>query len=75
MDIRTNRKAMQKLRNACERAKRMLSSWMQTTIEVDGLHGGIDFSETITRSDFEELNKHLFRKCLKALKKCLRDAK
>ncbi|CAN6295591.1 unnamed protein product [Urochloa humidicola] len=69
--IRSNRKAMQRLRIACERAKRMLSSMSQTTIEVDALHGGIDFHETIARSRFEELNKHLFDKCLKALEKCV----
>ncbi|CAL4938756.1 unnamed protein product [Urochloa decumbens] len=74
-DIRNNRKAMQRLRAACERAKRILSSTTQTTIEVDALHGGIDFCEIITRPRFEELNKHLFLKCLKALEKCFRDAK
>ncbi|CAN6301371.1 unnamed protein product [Urochloa humidicola] len=74
-DIRCNRRAKQRLRTACERAKRMLSTTTETTIEIDALHGGIDFYETITRSHFEKLNEHLFRKCLRALKKCFRDAK
>jgi L1 cell adhesion molecule like protein len=75
IDIRNNQRALQRLRTACERAKRMLSSTAQTTIEVDSLHDSIDFSSTITRSRFEELNKDLFNSCIEALEKCLRDAK
>ncbi|CAN6284731.1 unnamed protein product [Urochloa humidicola] len=75
VDIRSNQKALRRLRTACERAKRMLSSTAQTTIEVDSLHDGIDFCIPITRSRFEELNKHLFSKCTMALEKCFRDAK
>ncbi|KAF2909879.1 heat shock cognate 70 kDa protein [Oryza sativa Japonica Group] len=75
MDIESNQKALRRLRTACERAKRMLSSTMQTTIEVDSLHQGIDFRVTLTRSRFEELNKDLFSKCMEAMENCLRDAK
>ncbi|TVU47543.1 hypothetical protein EJB05_07148, partial [Eragrostis curvula] len=75
MAIRTNQKALRRLRTACERAKRMLSSTTQTTIEVDSLHEGIDFYTTITRSRFEELNKELFSRCMNTLKKCLQDVK
>ncbi|CAN6289864.1 unnamed protein product [Urochloa humidicola] len=75
MDINSNQKALRRLRNACERAKRMLSFSVQTTIEVDSLHDGVDFRTTITRSRFEELSKDLFSKCMKALEKCLQDAK
>ncbi|CAN6289871.1 unnamed protein product [Urochloa humidicola] len=75
VDIKSNHKALRRLRTACERAKRMLSSTAQTTIEVDSLHAGIDFCITITRSRFEELNKDLFGKCMEALRKCLHDAK
>jgi heat shock 70kDa protein 1/2/6/8 len=50
------------LRTASERAKRMLSLSVETTIEVDALHDDIDFSSTITRAHFEELNINLFRK-------------
>ncbi|CAL5044377.1 unnamed protein product [Urochloa decumbens] len=74
-DISCNQKALRRLRTACERAKRMLSFTAQTTIEVDALHDGIDFCATITRCRFEELNKGLFSKCMKALDQCLRDAK
>ncbi|CAN6289865.1 unnamed protein product [Urochloa humidicola] len=75
MDIHNNQKALRRLRTACEKAKRMLSSMAQTTIEVDSLYAGIDFCITITRSRFEELNKDLFSKCMKTLEKCLQDAK
>uniref|UniRef100_A0A0E0R543 Uncharacterized protein n=1 Tax=Oryza rufipogon TaxID=4529 RepID=A0A0E0R543_ORYRU len=75
MDIESNQKALRRLRTAYERAKRMLSSMAQTTIEVDSLHQGIDFHVTITRSRFEELNKDLFSKCMVAMENCLRDAK
>ncbi|CAN6301368.1 unnamed protein product [Urochloa humidicola] len=75
VDIRSNQKALRRLRTACERAKRMLSSTAEITIEVDSLHDGIDFCITISRSRFEELNKHLFSKCTMALEKCFRDAK
>ncbi|KAK3151200.1 hypothetical protein QOZ80_3AG0242950 [Eleusine coracana subsp. coracana] len=73
-DIRSNLRALRRLRTACERAKRILSSSTETTIEVDSLHDGIDFYSTITRSRFEELNKGLFSSCMEALKKCLCDA-
>ncbi|CAL4938757.1 unnamed protein product [Urochloa decumbens] len=75
IDIRNNQRAFRRLRTACEKAKRMLSSMAETTIEVDSLHDGIDFSETMTRSQFEGLNEHLFSKCMEAVEKCLRDAK
>uniref|UniRef100_A0A8I7BHL6 Heat shock cognate 70 kDa protein n=1 Tax=Hordeum vulgare subsp. vulgare TaxID=112509 RepID=A0A8I7BHL6_HORVV len=74
-DIRSNRRAMMRLRTACERAKRMLSSMAQAKFEIDSLHDAIDFYGTITRARFEELNIDLFRKCIEHVEKCLRDAK
>ncbi|XP_051147845.1 heat shock 70 kDa protein-like [Andrographis paniculata] len=74
-DISTNARALRRLRTACERAKRTLSSTAQTTIEIDSLFEGIDFYATITRARFEELNMDLFRKCMEPVEKCLRDAK
>ncbi len=64
-----------RLRTACERAKRTLSSAAQTTIELDSLFEGIDFATSITRARFEELCMDLFRKCMDPVEKCLRDAK
>ncbi|XP_021904651.1 heat shock 70 kDa protein [Carica papaya] len=74
-DISGNARALRRLRTACERAKRTLSSTTQTTIEIDSLYEGIDFYSTITRARFEELNMDLFRKCMEPVEKCLRDSK
>ncbi|KAJ8766010.1 hypothetical protein K2173_020526 [Erythroxylum novogranatense] len=63
-DISGNPRALRRLRTACERAKRTLSSTAQTTIEIDSLYEGIDFYSPITRARFEELNMDLFRKCM-----------
>ena len=63
-DLRGNHRALRRLRTACERAKRTLSSSTQTSVEVDGLFEGVDFSEIITRARFEELNMDYFKKCM-----------
>ncbi|KAF8402899.1 hypothetical protein HHK36_010991 [Tetracentron sinense] len=74
-DIQGNPRALRRLRTSCERAKRRLSSTAQTTIEIDSLYEGIDFSSTITRAKFEELNVDLFKKCMKSVEKCMGKAK
>jgi len=74
-DITGNARALRRLRTACERAKRTLSSTAQTTIEIDSLYEGIDFFTSITRARFEELNMDLFRNCMDPVEKTLRDAK
>jgi L1 cell adhesion molecule like protein len=74
-DITDNPRALRRLRTACERAKRTLSSTAQTSIEIDSLYEGVDFYTSITRARFEELNMDLFRKCMEPVEKVLRDAK
>ena len=74
-DITGNARALRRLRTACERAKRTLSSTAQTSIEIDSLFEGVDFYTSITRARFEELNMDLFRKCMDPVEKTLRDAK
>jgi len=74
-DLKTSARALRRLRTACERSKRTLSSSAQTTIELDSLFEGVDFMTSITRARFEELNMDLFRKCMEPVEKCLRDAK
>ena len=74
-DLRGDPRAMQRLKTACERAKCNLSSSTQTTVEVDGLFEGIDFSAIINRARFEELNAAVFRKCMEVVEKVLRDFK
>merc|ERR1711868_240870 len=74
-DITSNARALRRLRTACERAKRTLSSSAQTTIEIDSLYEGIDYFTSITRARFEELCMDLFRKCMEPVDKVMRDAK
>nr|CAM97394.1 heat shock protein 70 [Echinostoma caproni] len=74
-DITDNKRAVRRLRTACERAKRTLSSSAQANLEIDSLYEGIDFYTSITRARFEELNADLFRGTLEPVEKALRDAK
>nr|XP_061796916.1 heat shock cognate 71 kDa protein-like isoform X2 [Nerophis lumbriciformis] len=74
-DISENKRAVRRLRTACERAKRTLSSSSQASIEIDSLFEGVDFYTSITRARFEELNGDLFRGTLEPVEKALRDAK
>uniref|UniRef100_A0A7S0Y7U3 Heat shock protein 70 n=1 Tax=Hemiselmis andersenii TaxID=464988 RepID=A0A7S0Y7U3_HEMAN len=70
-----NPRALRRIRTACERAKRTLSSAAQTTIEVDSAFDGIDFYINITRAKFEELCADLFRGTMDPVDRVLRDAK
>lgn len=72
-DIRTDARAMQKLRREVEKGKRALSSSHQTVVEVESLFKGNDFRETLTRAKFEELNNDLFRSTLSPVEKVLKD--
>ncbi|ORY18274.1 hsp71-like protein [Neocallimastix californiae] len=74
-DISTNPRSLRRLRTACERAKRTLSSSTQTSIEIDSLFEGIDFYTSITRARFEELNSDLFRNVIEPVEKVLNDSK
>ncbi|KAJ3364065.1 70-kilodalton heat shock protein [Allomyces javanicus] len=74
-DLTGNARALRRLRTACERAKRALSSSAQTTIEIDSLFEGIDFYTSLTRARFEELCADLFRSTMDPVEKVLRDAK
>jgi len=74
LDISKDQRAVQKLRREVEKAKRTLSSQHQARIEIESLVDGIDFSETLTRAKFEELNADLFKGTLEPVKKCLKEA-
>ncbi|KAF7488249.1 Heat shock 70 kDa protein 1 [Sarcoptes scabiei] len=74
-DLSTNKRALRRLRTACERSKRTLSSSTQASVEIDSLFEGIDFNATITRARFEELCSDLFRSTLDPVEKAMRDAK
>jgi len=73
-DLRKDNRAVQKLRREVEKAKRALSSAHQVRIEVESLFEGEDFTETLTRAKFEELNMDLFRSTMKPVQKVLEDA-
>merc|ERR1711953_118995 len=74
-DISGSKRAVRRLRTACERAKRTLSSSTQAAIEIDSLFEGVDFYTSITRARFEELCSDLFRGTLDPVEKSLRDAR
>jgi len=73
-DIRKSNRAVQKLRREVEKAKRTLSSQHQARIEIESFFDGEDFSETLTRAKFEELNMDLFRSTMKPVQKVLEDS-
>ena len=74
-DLSRDLRAVSRLRAACEKAKRDLSSATQTTIEIDSLFESLDFYTSLTRSRFEELCEDLFRRTLELVEKVLRDGK
>jgi heat shock protein 5 len=73
-DMSKDKRSIQKLRREVERAKRSLSSTAAARIEIESLFDGTDFSETLTRARFEELNMDLFKKTLGPVKKVMEDA-
>ena len=75
LDIRSNSKAMARLRLVAERVKKTLSTANQATLEVDSLAEGNDLVLTITRAKFESLCEDLFRKCMGPVEQVLKDAK
>jgi len=74
-DLTGNARSMRRLRTACERAKRNLSSSANASIEIDSLFEGVDFYSSITRARFEDLCADLFRGTLEPVEKVLRDSK
>jgi L1 cell adhesion molecule like protein len=74
LDIRDNARAMKRLRIQCERAKRVLSSSTQATIEVDSMYESQDYATVMTRAKFEELCMPYFKECIPPVEKVLRDS-
>jgi len=73
-DISDNKKSMRRLKTACERAKRTLSSSNTASVEIEALYDGIDFFTNITKARFESLCMNLFQKCIKPVTQVLQDA-
>lgn len=74
-DISGNKRAIRRLQNACENAKKTLSTSTVASIEIDALYEGIDFMTSVTRARFEDLCSDLFRKTFEPVEKVLNDAK
>jgi heat shock protein 1/8 len=74
-DMSGSARAVRRLRTACERAKRTLSSVAQATIEIDSLFDNVDFQSNITRARFEEMCGDLFRNTLQPVEKVMQDGK
>ncbi|MHA2038079.1 MAG: molecular chaperone DnaK [Promethearchaeota archaeon] len=74
-DLSDNKRALRRLRNACERAKRVLSSQTSATIDIESICDGIDFATTITRAKFESLCFDLFNSTMKPVEQVLKDSK
>ena len=73
-DIRNDKRAVRRLRTACEKAKRTLSSSEQASVEVASLFQGIDFHSTLTRARFEDINKDFIESTMAPVKKVLKDS-
>ncbi len=74
-DLSNSNRAIRRLKTACEKAKRVLSSTTKADIELDSLYEGIDFNTSLTRARFENLCGSHFQKCLAPVQKVLLDAK
>lgn len=74
-DITSSAKSLRRLKIACEKAKINLSNASESTIEIDSLYEGIDFTTRITRAKFEQLCDDLIRKPLKSIDQVMLDAK
>lgn len=74
-DIRESAKSMRRLRTACERAKRTLSSTTSATIEVDSLFDGVDFNITMTRAKLEDICSDLFKQTMNTVEQVLLDSR
>merc|ERR550537_17469 len=73
-DMTKDKRSLQKLRREVEKAKPALSSTPQARVEIEALYDGVDFSETLTRARFEELNADLFKNTLQPVKKVMEDS-
>jgi len=73
-DMTKDKRSMQKLRREVEKAKRALSSTHQARLEIEALYDGHDFSETLTRARFEEINNDLFKNTLGPVKQVMEDS-
>lgn len=75
IDLTSNKRAIYRLRQACEKVKHELSLTNKANIDLDALYEDIDFTSSITREKFEELNSDLFREMIEIVRKTLYESK
>ncbi len=79
IDLRNDRQAMQRVREAAEKAKIELSSMVQTTINLPYItadaSGPKHLDMTLTRAKMEELTRDLLERCIPPFKRAIEDAK
>lgn len=74
-DLSSNPRAIKRVKMACEKAKRTLSSATQASIELDSLYEGLDFAITITRARMEQICADFFKQCFVTVEKVMVDSK
>ena len=74
VDLSDNKRSLRRLKTACERAKRTLSSSATASVELESLYEGIDFFTSISKARFESLCMNLFQKCINPVSRVLQDA-
>ena len=74
VDLSDNKRSLRRLKTACERAKRTLSSSSTASVELESLYEGIDFFTSISKARFESLCMNLFQKCINPVTRVLQDA-
>jgi L1 cell adhesion molecule like protein len=75
VDLSMNKRSLRRVRTAAEKAKRILSTSTQTTIEVDSVGEGLDMNILLTRAKFESLCSDIFQRTMKPVEVVLQDAK
>jgi len=75
VDVKQNAKALKRLNIAAERAKKNLSSSATTSIEVDSLIDGVDYTHTISKAKFEQLADPILKRTIVPINRLLTDAK
>ncbi len=71
ISVKGNSRALRKLKSHCEKAKKILSSLSEATIDISSLAEGEDFTQVLKRDKFDEINKDIFESCLASVQNFL----
>ena len=79
IDLSRDKMSMQRLKEAAEKAKKELSSMVQTNVSLPFIsaneHGPLHLETTLTRANFDNMTKHLVDRTIKPMRQALQDAK